>query len=421
MIIKNYRELATSPLREAALDIIEMGLGALQSETIIREQVSVSGHTLRIMGREFDLSRYTRLFVIGVGKAAVGMGTAIENILGERITGGYILDRKRGHFDRLTGLVGTHPDPSEQNVVATREMLEFLSGADGKSLVLVLISGGGSALLTAPHGITVAEKAAIARTLMNNGATIHELNTVRKHLSDVKGGQLAKFAYPATVISLILSDVPGNDVSTIASGPTVLDNSTVSQAERIVKKYHASPPPSWQETPKDPKYFERVTNIVLGTAASAFGPMDRQARAHGFTPRVLSDHVTGEANRVGRGMLKRVRRGEALLAAGETTVKVRGTGHGGRNQQLVLASLPSLRDGQLILSVGTDGHDNTDHAGALGDEGTVSKSKEKKLDPKTYAARNDSYTFFTLTDDAIVTGELESNFADLIVCLSKKS
>ena len=419
MIIRNYRELATSPLRRTALDVLEAGLAALQTPDIMRRSVTLFGlgAWLRVKDVEIDLSQFPQILVVGIGKAAVAMGKTLEEILGDRITTGIILDRKPGAFRKLKSMVVSHPDPAPQNVRATEEVISLLKKADPKTLVIVLISGGGSAMLTAPYKIGVDQKSAIARKLMDSGATIQELNVVRKHLSRIKGGRLVEYVYPARVLSLILSDVTGDDLATIASGPTVKDPTTVEEARSVLRKHDLSEQIELSESPKDPKLFENVTNMILANMATAIPPMEKKAKQLGFTSRVLSTSLTGDADHVGKGLLLQLRPGEVLLATGETTVKVGGRGTGGRNQQLVLSALRHVLENQLIAAVGTDGRDNTNNAGALGDQSTLIRANKMGLDPKDFAKTYDSYTFFHKVGDGIFTGDLESNFADIVLAL----
>lgn len=256
---------------------------------------------------------------------------------------------------------------------------------------------------------------------MDSGATIQELNVVRKHLSRIKGGRLVEYVYPARVLSLILSDVTGDDLATIASGPTVKDPTTVDEARAILDKYGLPKEIELTESPKDPKLFENVTNVILANMATAIPPMEAKAKELGFTPRVVSTAFTGDADYVGKDWLEKIKPGEALLATGETTVKVTGKGTGGRNQQLVLSSLRYLLENQVIAAVGTDGHDNTTNAGAIGDQSTLVRANKMGLDPIDFAKNHDSYTFFQKVGDGILTGDLESNFADIILCLWRES
>src|SRR3990172_6948484 len=250
MIIKNFEKLATTPLRKSALEILDAGLAALNTEQIMRQSMHLESDRLRILNHTIDLSQYSGVVVIGFGKAAIGMGTAVEAILGDRIKNGFILDRKQGSFRHLKSLLASHPSPTQANAMATDEVIEFLKRVDRKALILVLISGGGSAMLTAPYNISVDEKAAIARSLMDAGATIQELNIVRKHLSRIKGGRIVQYVYPAKVVSVMLSDVIGNDFSTIASGPTAFDPSTSADAKEVLAKYRLSPNLDFSESPK---------------------------------------------------------------------------------------------------------------------------------------------------------------------------
>ena len=245
-VIKNIDALATTALRSDALTILEAGYEAVLTDRVIREEITLTDGILSVRGRDFVLANYDRVLFVGIGKCAVDAADVFEEILGDVLSGGIVLDVKPGVFKKLRGMVGTHPFPSEENAGYTREIVKLLSGLTERDLVLAVISGGGSALLSLPHGVSIADLQKVTQALWKGGASITEVNTVRKHLSEVTGGQLAKAAHPATMISFIFSDVPGNDLNFIASGPTVRDETTVEQAREILAELQerlASPPP----------------------------------------------------------------------------------------------------------------------------------------------------------------------------------
>jgi glycerate-2-kinase len=251
------------------------------------------------------------------------------------------------------------------------------------------------------------------------------MNTVRKRLSAVKGGKLAKILYPARVASLIFSDVPGNDLAFIASGPTVKDPTTIADAEKIIKKFHLDEKfgeiiQKFTETPHENKYFTKVDNILMLSNLTALNAMKTEAKKHGINARIFSDTFQGFAAEVGRELIARTRKNEMLLIGGETTVKVTGDGVGGRNQEVVLASIPLIEnDGIVVAAIASDGWDNSKNAGAIADITTLDQEVRLNLDPYTFIHNNDSYTYFEKVGDGIKTGRLPSNVSDLIVILKK--
>lgn len=387
-----------------------------------------------------------KLIVIGFGKAAVAMGKATEDSLYAIIDDG-ILITKHGHSDKknplgkLKVLEAGHPIPDEYGFNGTEEVIRLMRAADEKTLVLCLISGGGSALLVSPYeGITLADKQSVTDLLLKAGANINELNTVRKHISKVKGGRLAETAFPAKVISLIISDVVGDRLDVIASGPTSPDSTTYQDALRVIEKYELTDqtPRSVLDvlkngaedlTPETPKegnpIFDRVENLIIGNNIRALKAAKAKAESFGLAAEIISSDLTGEARVVGKWLAKkaveirntnRSTRSCCLISGGETTVTVKGNGLGGRNMELALAFAMEIEgiDGITFLSAGTDGTDGpTDAAGALVDGQTVKKAKAIGLDPSVYLSNNDSYSFFKKIDVLIMTGPTGTNVMDI--------
>jgi glycerate-2-kinase len=427
MKIRNADALSTSELRRMALSIAEAGLEAVETPRVIRENVRLSGETLTIDGETVVLHSQGRLFVIGVGKCSRAAVSTLAEILGERLSQGIALDVEDGDVpQRVRVLKGTHPFPSQENVAHTRKILDLLEATTGNDIVIFVISGGGSVLLCQPPEDRWQDEAAAIKALFRAGATIEEINTFRKHFSRGRGGFLAHAAHPARIFSLIFSDVPGDDVGFIASGPTVKDETTVTDAQRILATYAITGDQGNDlsdaliETPKDKEIFERATTLLLVSNMRALASMQAKAQELGFAARVVTAQLRGEAREIGRelaGTIGQEQPHTALLYGGETTVTIEGDGQGGRNQELVLGALPFIAEGMLIASCASDGWDNTDHAGALGDMQTKERSREANLDPEAYLARNASYDFFTHVGDYLETGRLESNVADLIFAL----
>ncbi|MDE2001859.1 MAG: DUF4147 domain-containing protein [Patescibacteria group bacterium] len=426
MKIRNYDKIATTPLRTDALDILDAGLEAIDTAAVIAKNISLDNNILTVAGESVPLKDVKRVFVIGIGKCALEAGAAVEKILGHVVTGGIILDVQAGNLHKIQSLVGTHPFPSEQNIDATREIIRMLSDTREDDLVLMLISGGGSALLCQPGNFTCQNETVIVECLMGSGVPITEMNTVRKHLSGARGGFLAQYAYPARVISLIFSDVPGNNLEFVASGPTVPDTTTIADAEKIIERNNvwkkcAFGPVSLIETPKDRKYFERVKNILLVSNTTALEAMQKTAEEKGYATRIVSDAFSGEARAKGPEMASAIAREPAhtaLLYGGETTVTLTGhAGNGGRNQELALSALAAIGDDELVISLASDGRDNTDHAGGIADALTREHARKLSLDPAAFMANDDSYSFFTKTGDYILTGNTGSNVSDILIAI----
>ena len=424
-------------MRKHALQIFRAALEAADPYAAVLRHLQFDGRTLIAGRRRYKMTDFDHVQVIGAGKASAAMARAVERILGRRIAGGSVVvpdsgpDGSSAKLRRIALTPASHPIPDERGVEEARRILQIVRAARPRDLLICLISGGASALLPAPAlPLTLAAKQEITRRLLNAGATIHELNTVRKHLSLIKGGQLAAAAYPATLITLILSDVIGDDLDVIGSGPTVGDPSTIAQAESVLRKYgvHAVP---FQETPKpgDPK-LARAQNLIVGGNRLALDAAARKAKELGYRTLVLSSCVEGETREIAgmhAAMVKEilaagrpVRRPACLLSGGETTVTVRGNGLGGRNQEFVLAAAIALegKGPVIIFSAGTDGLDGpTDAAGAIADERTIARAQELKLDAREFLRNNDSYHFFGPLDALVKTGPTGTNVMDVRILL----
>jgi glycerate-2-kinase len=421
-MIRNLADLATTEQRKQVLEIISAGLQAIQPAEVLTGNFAISNRLLCIKERKFELRPDARLFLLGIGKGAAGICRHIEEVLGEDLTEGYAIDVVEASFSRVHYMTGTHPLPSPENLAFTQMVLEKFAGLSAQDLVLVVICGGGSAIFEAPAKVGLGTLIALNKALLMSGATISEINVVRKHLSTVKGGGLAKALYPAAVVSLIFSDVPGNDLSVIASGPTVKDPTSLSYAKEILAKYNIAEqvslaPDDFIETPQADRYFANVTNIVMASNQTALGAMMEKARILGREAFLYSDRLQGDALEIGKTLLARTGSGSVLLAGGETTLTVRGHGRGGRNQALVLAALPFLKEGDLIASIDSDGVDFYHFAGALADASTKEKAVLLGIDPQRYLEDDNSYEFFAATGDGIYTGKLDSNVADLIAIM----
>ncbi len=375
-------------------------------------------------GKRYRLERFRNIYVIGAGKASARMALAIERLLGARITAGLINAPQALKTRWIEINEAGHPIPDRRGVAGARRIAQIASEAGADDLIICLISGGASALLPLPaSGLTLAAKQKITRRLLECGATIHEINCVRKHLSAIKGGRLARMAYPATLLTLILSDVIGDNLDAIGSGPTVPDLTTTADARAICSKYGIGIE-LLEETPKpkDP-IFAKALNILVGSNALAIEAAAYEAKRFGFNTLVLSTFLEGEAREVARvhaAIAKEIRSTgrpvkppACIISGGETTVTVRGSGRGGRNQEFVLAAsiaISGMRD-VIVLSAGTDGIDGpTGAAGAIAD-GTPNP------DAMRFLVNNDSYGFFAKNGGLIKTGPTGTNVADVQVIL----
>jgi len=431
------------------LRILTAALERVDPATAIARHVQRSGEVLGAAGKEYHLPDYRRVFVVGAGKAGVPMAQAISDLLGERLEGGIVIVKEgyRGGSEwsphpNLEILEAGHPLPDERGLAGTQRIIELLETTREDDLVLVLISGGGSALLTAPAaGVGLEDLQALTADLLTSGATIQEINTLRKHLDLVKGGQLARLAAPADVLALILSDVVGSQLEAIASGPTAADPSTYADALEVLARYELTakaPQPvlshlqrgaageNPETTKPNDELFARVNNVIIGSNLQAAGAAVEQARKEGFNSLLLTSYLQGEANQAGRllaAILRQVAasgqplpRPACLVAGGETTVTIRGDGLGGRNQELALGAVPELAglERVALLTLATDGGDGpTDAAGAIASGETWHRAQHAQLDPLDFLERNDSYHFFQRLGDLLLTGPTQTNVNDL--------
>jgi glycerate 2-kinase len=431
-------------VKDTCLAIFRAGLEAVDPYEATKKALRLSGESLQVGEHIYRLKDFKRIVVVGAGKAGAPMAQAVEEVLGGLLEGGLIVI-KYGYtapLKKVKLIEGGHPIPDEAGQRAAKALLEIVKGLGEDDLVLCLISGGGSALLPAPvEGVGLAAKQETTKILLDSGASIHEINAIRKHLSRIKGGWLAKAAAPATMITLILSDVIGDDLDVIASGPTVGDRNTFSDCLRVIEKYELNEQiPSAvmehlrkgaegtvQETPKpDDPVFRTGLNLIVGSNMQCLEAAAHKAQEMGYQTLILSSFVEGETREVAKvhgAILKEIiRTGKPLappaciISGGETTVTIRGDGLGGRNQEFVLAAALDIQglDGVVVLSAGTDGTDGpTDAAGAVADGGTVSRGRTRGLEARSALRNNDSYRYFQALDDLVKTGPTLTNVMDL--------
>ncbi len=452
-LLDNASNRTLYKLRKDALDILEVAVKAVDPYNAVIQNLTVNGTNINLGNFYWDLNDFQEIYVLGGGKACGSMAHAIEDLFGDRITGGIINVLKGteslNKLKRISLIGASHPIPDEDGVQGVKLMMSLLDNLDSSALIIVLISGGGSSLLTNPvENLDLQDLKDVTKRLLMSGATINEINTVRKHLSSIKGGLLAKKAYPATVISLILSDVVGDSLDTIASGPTAPDKTTYHGAKEILEKYYI-----WDkipvraknhlekgiheeisETPKkgDP-IFKKVTNYVIGSNVVASQAAVKRARTLGYQSELVSTKIVGEARHVGLSfakLAKTLANGEyhikppaALVLGGETTVTVVGDGIGGRNMEVALSASVDI-DGLnlIIVTLATDGIDGpTESAGAIVDGYTLQRAQKLNLDPKKSLENNNSYNFFCSLGDAIITGPTGTNVNDLSIILVSNS
>jgi len=425
MKIKNHSALAISRLRKLAMLIAEAGFKAIDTTETVKKAVRVKDDYIYIGGEIYPFSEINRIFVAAVGKCALEAGAALEKILGERLDGGIVIDVKAGgYFGKLKYFKGTHPLSSEDNVKATKELINFLNDKDERDLVIFVISGGGSALLSYPEGSSHEEEVKIFKSLTKAGATIQELNTVRKHMSLARGGFLAKYAYPARSMSLIFSDVPGDDINFIASGPTVKDKTTIDDAAAFLAKYDILDKCDFEscgliETPKEEKFFKNAKNSIVVSNSIALDAMELKAAALGFKVKV-SGPLKGEAKKMGKKIADELHKAGskfAIFYGGETTVTLGGEGRGGRNLEVALSALRYVKEGELILPLASDGRDNGEFAGAICDIITKEAIEKSGLNIEKLLEENNSYPLFEKVGHYVLTGDTGSNVSDLAIAL----
>lgn len=438
MKIQNFDQLAVSEARQAMLTIAEAGLEAIDTDHVMREMMRIevvagggnngTQEVLHLGSEAIDLAAVRNIVFVAIGKCAAEATVVAEEVLGERIARGVVVDVKvcpPSKTGRIQSFCGTHPLPSDENLHAAQAIVATLANLAENDLVIFVVSGGGSTLLFLPQDPASREEVDIFSILTSEGASIEELNTVRKHISYARGGWLAKDAYPARVISFVFSDVPTDDLSFIASGPTYKDGTTIEDAAAILSKFKVLETCSLEkcgliETPKEEKYFRRVTNILAVSNMRALEAMNAAAEKLGFSGAIRDTKLSGEANNVAAMIAAAIHAApphSVLLWGGETTVTATGTGTGGRNLQLSLAALVVINESEVILPLATDGRDHGPYAGALCDTITKKAITDAGLDLVAVIKANDSYPLFAKIGNYLMTGDTGSNVSDIIIAL----
>lgn len=426
-----------------AIAIFKHAVASVNPATLIRKHLSWQSPCLTINAERIELSPSQQVFIIGAGKASACMALTAEELLGDQITGGIVVT-KYDHglpLKKIKLYEAGHPVPDEGSIRATEEIIELADRLTADDIVIFLLSGGASSLLADyPKGSSLAEIQAVFGLLLKSGATIHEMNTVRKHISNVKGGQLARHIYPARLYSLILSDVVGDDLDVIGSGPTVPDETMFADAMNVLLKYAIVDqiPPAVShhllegcagriaDTPKatDP-VFANTQNKIIGNNRMALEAASKKAIEFGYQPRIITHSLQGESSTLGRiiaadAIAYRGRLPACFLYGGESTVTIKGNGRGGRNMELALAAGTQIvnHPNITILAAGTDGSDGpTDAAGAVVNAAIMRKALTSQYNPIHFLENNDSYSFFSAVNALLKTGPTQTNVMDLTIVL----
>ena len=432
-------------LRRHARAIFGAALKAADPIAAVQRHLTLERNSLFAGRTRYPLRDFDNIYVIGAGKAGAAMAHAVERILGSRIHSG-LVNVKYGHIRKLKRIELNecgHPVPDANGVRGAERIAAIASAATERDLLICVISGGGSALLPLPADpVTLEEKRATTQLLLDSGANIHEINAVRKHISRIKGGQLSRLAWPATIVSLMLSDVIGDDLDVIGSGPTAPDASTFQSARSVLEKYSIwmRVTPSVRNRidagvrgllPETPKKVKRTQNVIVGGNRQALDAAALRARELGFHTMLLSSFVEGETRDVGgmhaaiakelRASGKPIRTPACIITGGETTVTMREHGKGGRNQEFVLAAALDITglENVVILSAGTDGTDGpTDAAGAIADGHTIARAGKLGISAQRALAGHDAYPFFEKLNDLVITGPTNTNVMDVHLVLA---
>lgn len=439
----------TQHARKIALDLLEVALTAADPQQMVRQSIKFENHILRFASHKLDLDALNGVFVIGAGKASGRMAEAIEALLSDCISGGLIIvpENTVNYFmlERVEIQGGGHPLPTDQSITSTRALLKLITSSPTDALIISLISGGGSSLLSLPASpLTVQDIQQITTLLMESGVPITEMNTIRKHLSDIKGGYLSSQIYPRQHISLLISDIPTDQLDMIASGPTLPDSTTFQDAAEILTKYSlwSVVPPrvkkrikdgiqgSIPDTPKptDPIFSSTLTELI-GNNRLVCEAAQQAAQQMNLTAQIIATDWQGEAREIGQKIGELANRlpntdmPQVIIIGSETTVTVSHPGKGGRNTELITATLPFLKryDGLVVASLATDGIDGpTPYAGAIADHESIQRATTLNLSPTELLETNSTYTLFEALNDHILTGPTHTNVRDITIVVYLK-
>jgi len=444
--------MKSHPDGEKAARVMKAALDAVDPRAVVLDNLRITNSKFNINGEVYDLNRFKKVFLVGAGKAGQPMTDAVREVLGSNLFRGKVIV-KEGYLadqvfsDQIELIEAGHPIPDQRGVNGAQKIIDLLRETTPNDLVICVFSGGGSALMVSPvPGVSLNDLQILTQELLASGATVNEINTLRKHLDRVKGGQIARYASPARVLSLILSDVVGDPLDVIASGPTVPDPTTYSDSLSLLdrNKIRTRTPGSiinhltlgqrgeFEETPKPGEsIFDRVNNIIVGSNRTAAQAALKQAQVEGFKSLILTNYLQGEAHQAGQILGSIIRqlaehnqplsRPACIIVGGETTVTLHGDGHGGRNQELALGAVKEISGLEDIafITLATDGGDGiTDAAGAVVTGETLHTALSIDHDPESYLSRNDSYNFFNPLEDLIKTGPTLTNVNDLAFLFS---
>ena len=406
-----------------AIAILKAGLESIKAKEVIKNTLKLNGNILTIKNsrartKKYDLRNYKNIYLVGFGKGSGKLAIEVNKILGRKIKEGQVNDNFSKKLGKIKIESCTHPNVSVINMYNTRKIFKIAEKAKEDDLVICIITGGGSAMFTFPV-IGFREMVVLNKMLIRSGANIHEINAIRKHIDIAKGGWFARRLFPAKVISLIVSDVIGNDPSIIASGPTTLNKDSSYYALSILKKYDI-PTMKLLPTPIESRYFEKIDNHIILTNNNILEAMKKQAKKLKYDVSIFSNEVKGDVKHVSKELVDKIKTSHknCLIGAGETTVKITGIGTGGRNRELCLRSLKMLENDELLLAFDTDGIDNTERAGGAFVDTKIKKiAHKKKLDIDQYLVVNNSEEFFKKTRSEIRTGPLDTNVSDVFILL----
>jgi len=418
--IQNFDHLAVTKERTDLLTIIESAYEAIDTRKIIGDNFKLKEETITIVDQVFDLKKFDRIFIFGFGKTSSVAVEAIEDILGDKINSGIVLDKKIGNLKYTKGYISAHPVPKEQNVIASKEVAKLAESLGKRDLAIVVVSGGGSAMISYPKS-EYEQGAILYNEFLKSGGNITELNTLRKHLSLLKGGGLAKLLHPATTVSLIFCDVPGDHFEMVASGPTYKDASSIKDTKKIIEKYKLTNKYNFNETPKEDKYFEKVYNIPLVTNTHALIGMEKKAIELGYNVINAGAEFYQDSEIIIDLFLSKATPHSIVIGAGEPSVTVKGKGNtGGRCEHLTITALERIKEEDIMSSFASDGIDNLSaSAGAITDYITREKAKDKNISIPKNIENNTTDKFFKEIGDQIITGETGSNVSDIMILLRK--
>jgi glycerate-2-kinase len=433
-------------LREDALTLLYDGISAASPNNLFSNNLVLQNNVLTISdiydkSESFELDNYNRLIVIGSGKASTSMAFELEKVLGDKINDGLVITKYnfKSNLNKIQMLEAGHPLPDENGIQASRKIIDICNDANEKDLIINLVSGGASALLPCPaDNITLEDKVKTTSLLLKSGVSIQEINTVRKHISVIKGGQLARYAYPARVINIIISDVIGDVLDSIGSGIMIPDSTTFEDCWKIIINNSLEDKIPYsvklyvqngigeknRETPKPgDQIFKNVHSFIIGNNKTALSAIKSSAEEKGYNTKIISTSIQGKARVAGKEIVHSVMKyilqrsnPYCFILGGETEVVIKGKGKGGRNQELCLSVAIEINGvkNAVFLSAGTDGNDGTtEAAGAICDGSTIERAEKIGLDAKSFLENNDSFNFFKKLNDLIITGPTKTNVMDI--------